>query len=122
MERVWHALNPGGVVYLDVPNECSLWCSLGNAYMRARGRAWAVNLSPTFPPFHVVGFCPRSLRFLLSSIGFRVLTLETYQSELPLPRTTSIWSRAERLASDRALDLGVRLGMGAGITCWAQRP
>ena len=49
--KVRAALPPGGLVFIDVPNECSLWCYVGNVYMRLRGRRWAVNLSPTFPPF-----------------------------------------------------------------------
>jgi hypothetical protein len=64
-------VHDGGLVFIDVPNECSLFTRLGNAYMRLRGRPWAVNLSPTFPPFHVVGFCPSSLRRLLRRAASR---------------------------------------------------
>lgn len=121
LRRVHRALVPRGLVFIDVPNECSLWSGLGNAYMRLRGRDWVVNLSPTFPPFHVVGFCPRSLRHLLAATGFEVVELETHRWQNELPRQTGLIGRIERMGMDAALSLGARLGMGAGITCWARR-
>ncbi len=71
LRRVRDALRPGGLVYIDVPNECALYTRVGNLYQRLRGRDWAVNLSPTFPPFHVVGFCPESLKRALQTAGLR---------------------------------------------------
>ena len=62
LSRVREALRPGGLVFIDVPNECSLMSRVGNAYMRLRGTDWAVNLSPTFPLYHVVVFVPAACR------------------------------------------------------------
>ena len=76
LRRVRNALRPGGLLFVDVPNEASLTMRIGNIYMRARGRNWAINLSPTFPPFHVVGFSPASLRKALNSVGFDIHSLE----------------------------------------------
>ena len=121
LRRVGGALTDGGLVFIDVPNECSLWTRVGNAYMAARGRDWAVNLSPTFPPFHVVGFCPRSLRRLLERCGFSVVELRTHRWQNELPRRPGIRSGVERWSADAVLTLGWRLGMGAGITCWARK-
>jgi SAM-dependent methyltransferase len=119
LARVRAALVPGGVAFLDVPNECGLRNRLGNLYMRLRGRDWAVNLSPTFPPFHVVGFCPRSLTRLLHASGFRVaeLTQEAWKDALP-PRRGA-WGRLESAGHRAAISLGLRLGSGDGISCWA---
>lgn len=120
LTRIRRALVPGGLVFIDVPNECSLWTLVGNAYMRLRGRDWAVNLSPTFSPFHVVGFCPRSLRRLLIECGFTVVELKTQRWQEELPRASGIWGQAEALGADLTLSVGARIGMGAGITCWAR--
>jgi hypothetical protein len=120
LERVRRALVPGGLVFIDVPNECSLWTRLGNAYMRLRGRDWAVNLSPSFPPFHVVGFCPRSLTYLLRRCGFGLVELRTHRWNNDLPSAYSFWGRIEGWGAQITLGLGARLGMGAGITCWAR--
>jgi len=118
LRRVRDALVVGGLVYIDVPNECSLWARAGNTYMRARRKDWAVNLSPTFPPFHVVGFCPRSLRYLLTLTGLAVRQLELYSLSNRLPSRPGLLMALERAGSSAFLTLGQALGMGAGMTCW----
>jgi 2-polyprenyl-3-methyl-5-hydroxy-6-metoxy-1,4-benzoquinol methylase len=120
--RVAQALVPGGLVYLDGPNECGLWARLGNAYQRARGRDWTVNLSPTFPPFHVVGFCPRSLRRLLGACGLEVVALTTPRWTNDLPPVAGLCGRVESWGSAAALAVGPLVGMGPGIICWARKP
>lgn len=120
LRRVHRALNPGGVVFIDVPNECSLWSQAANAYLRLRGRPWAVNLSPTFSPFHVVGFCPRSLRTLLAKTGFQVEELTLWAYPNCLPEAKGVRAVIERQASAAIQRLGSWVGMGAGINCWAR--
>ena len=122
LTRIAAALRPGGVVFVDVPNECGLWFRAGNAYQRLRGRDWSVNLSPTFPPFHVVGFCPRSLRALVTACGLQVLSLETPRWSNDLPTLQGVGGKIERWGSGAALGLGSLVGMGAGIVCWARKP
>jgi len=119
--RVRDALRPGGLVFIDVPNECSLMSRAGNAYQRLRAKDWAINLSPTFSPFHVVGFCPMSLRYLLDRTGFRPIALELHRWNLPLPARGGVAGWLERRGLDAALSLGQIIGMGAGMTCWAER-
>jgi SAM-dependent methyltransferase len=121
LRRVRDALSPGGLVYIDVPNECSLWARAGNAYMRVRGRDWAVNLSPTFPPFHVIGLCPRSLRRLLAETGYAALQLKLYSLSSRVPGQRGLVGKLEGAGSTAGLALGQALGMGAGMTCWATR-
>jgi len=119
LRRVRRALRPGGLIFLDVPNECSLMAALGNVYMRARGRDWAVNLSPSFSPYHVVGFCPTSLRHLLEATGFQPVALEIHRWNNALPRRPGLLGACEHAGLDLALSVGEWVGMGAGITCWA---
>jgi len=121
LRRVWTVLKPDGLVFIDVPNECGLWSRMGNLYLRLRARDWAVNLSPTFPPFHVVGFCPRSLRHLLKEAGFSVRELELHRWQSALPSGEGFWAGLEGLGMNGVLTAGALIGMGAGITCWAQR-
>ena len=120
LRRARAALVPGGALFVDVPNEGSLAMALGHLYMRARGRDWSVNLSPTFSPFHVVGFTPRSLRRVLAGSGFEVVEMRKprWSNELPPPRTLA--ARAESLGLNAASWLGSRIGMGDGICCWAR--
>jgi trans-aconitate methyltransferase len=122
LARVFDSLTPGGVAFIDVPNECSLWTRIGNAYMRLRRRPWAVNLSPTFSPYHVVGFCARSLKRLLSDMGFEVIELTTTRWQNELPSGDTIMSNLEHAAATAVLRAGVWFGAGAGITAWARKP
>jgi hypothetical protein len=122
LERVGRALRPGGLVFIDVPNECSLMSRAGNAYMRLMMKDWAINLSPTFSPFHVVGFCPMSLRYLLSRTRLRPIKLELHRWDITLPPIDGCFAALERAGLNVVLSLGKRIGMGVGITCWAVRP
>lgn len=121
LKRVRNALRPGGLIFIDVPNESSLTMRVGNMYMRARGKDWSVNLSPTFPPFHVVGFSPASLRRVLNSLGFRIHTLTVPKWNNALPQGKNITQKIERFALSIVQSIGERIGMGDGITCWAVR-
>jgi 2-polyprenyl-3-methyl-5-hydroxy-6-metoxy-1,4-benzoquinol methylase len=123
LDRVKRSLCPRGLVYIDVPNECSLFSRMGNLYQRLRGRDWAVNLSPTFSPFHVVGFCPKSLRLALAASGLEVAVLELYDPQ-PCVATPGqgLAGRLEDLGARVGWALGRRLGMAGGIMCWARGP
>ncbi len=120
LRKVRRALPVGGLIFIDVPNEASLVMTLGNLYMRARGRDWSVNLSPTFPPFHVVGFTPGSLRQVLRANGFTVIqmTKPRWSNVLPSPR--GLTDQIEHRGLTAASWLGSKLGVGDGICCWAR--
>lgn len=122
LKRVRRALAPGGVVFIDVPNECSIRTRIGNGYMRLRGRDWAVNLAPTFPPFHVVGFCPTSLRRAVQAADLRVAGLRVVRWRDLLPSHAGLWGRLESLGSAGVNALAGLMGDGDGIICWARRP
>jgi 2-polyprenyl-3-methyl-5-hydroxy-6-metoxy-1,4-benzoquinol methylase len=122
LNRVFDALVPGGLAFVDVPNECSTWTRLGNAYMRLRGRSWAVNLSPTFPPYHVVGFCPRSLARLTRLVGFETVEMKTCRYRNDFPVAATVMGKVERLGAEAALTIGAWLGSGAGLDAWLRKP
>lgn len=120
LKKVHAALRPGGLVFIDVPNELSLTMRIGNYYMRLRGRDWTVNLSPTFSPFHVVGFSPKSLTAVLKSTGFRVLQLDLERWNNSLSDGSFI-DRVERLGLSAVQTVGSITKMADGIGCWAVR-
>lgn len=121
LARCVRALVPGGLLYVDVPNECGPWTRVGNAYMRLRGRDWAVNLSPTFAPFHVVGFCPRSLRSALEDAGLEVVELTPYALVNTLPRRPGVAGAIEHALAGAVLRGAGALGAGDGLLAWARR-
>lgn len=120
LRRARRATAPGGLLFVDVPNESSLTMRAGRAYMRLRGRDWSINLSPTFPPFHVVGFSPRTLARALEMAGYAVVSMAKprWRNALGAPR--SVVERVEHAGLSAASWLGERMGMGDGITCWAR--
>jgi 2-polyprenyl-3-methyl-5-hydroxy-6-metoxy-1,4-benzoquinol methylase len=120
LRRARRSLLSGGLIFIDVPNEDSLSMTLGNLYMRVRGRDWCVNMSPTFSPYHVVGFTPDSLRRALKSTGFDVvrMTKPRWSNSLPQPR--GLTEAIERKGLTAASWLGCKLGRGDGICCWAK--
>ena len=107
---------PWGLVFVDVPNEASFVQRLARLYFRVRGRDWTAALSPTFPPYHVVGFTARSLRFAFERSALTPLTIRTY----PLTFTGSHETAANRFAA--WIERGAQvLGGGSGLIAWARR-
>jgi len=118
VERV---LKPGGILWLDAPNEDALYTRVGNLYMRVLGRDWVVNLAPTFPPFHVQGFNPRSLRRLLGRVALTVECLSVLGSVCPFTGSPSLRKRVEFSAAWVVNWLGNRCGAGFYMEVWARK-
>lgn len=81
LDRIRDALEPGGIVFLTVPDA-------GSALARAMGHRWWAVL-----PMHVQYFTRRSMRLLLERHGFEVRDLRTH------PKVFSARYYADRLAS-----------------------
>jgi SAM-dependent methyltransferase len=110
-------LRPGGLVYIDVPNEGSLFNAVSRLALRLSGRDWSVALAPTFPPFHVVGFTPKSLRRALARFGMRPLSFRTYPIAFESTRLPTGVKGAAALIER----LAAAMHAGAGIEAWVAR-
>jgi len=122
LRLIHQALRGGGLLFIDVPNEFSLAMRLGNGYMRLLGKDWVVNLSPTFPPYHVMGFSPASLRNILKRAGFQIHTMLKPKRNDLIPKGRSLKRKLE-LSSLRFITLvGRAIGLGDGLECWAMKP
>ena len=119
MREISRVLRPGGVVFLDVPNEEGLYFRIGNLYQRFRGRDWVVNTAPTFPPFHVFGFGPRSLRALLRRHNLQPADWRVYGGKSMLPGDGGSVAMLEQMAA-KAVTTASRVGeLGTYIETWA---
>lgn len=119
LRRVHKSLNNNGLLFLSVPNEYSLASIIGNLYLNVTGKDVVVNLSPTFPPFHVVGFSRKSLRYVLEKNGFHIHTMTTRKVRNDMPKDKKIIRRIERFSLSFFQRIGASIGMGDEILCWA---
>lgn len=119
VREIARILRPGGALFVDVPNEAGLYFVLGNLYQKARRRDWVVNLAPTFPPYHVFGFTPKSLRALLAKHGLRPKIWYVFTGESMLTCRPGLAGSAEHLAARAVAALSRRGELGEYIVTWA---
>ncbi|MGF1508228.1 MAG: class I SAM-dependent methyltransferase [Myxococcota bacterium] len=95
-----------GILYIDLPNEDHLIAEFAGVVNRLRGNPAIFKLSPTWAPYHVMGFNPQAIRMALARCGF-VLTELQMSTQLDVPhrggivdaavsRAASLLSRASR--------------------------
>ena len=112
-------LRPGGAVFIDVPNEEGLYFRIGNLYQKLRGRDWVVNVAPTFSPFHVFGFSPRSLRALLLKHGLQPEVWRVYSGRAMVPSRPGLLGTIEGLAARAVTSISKLNEWGTYIETWA---
>jgi len=121
IKKIAEVLRPGGFVMLDVPNEKGLFFKVGNFYQKVRRRKWCVNLAPTFSPFHVFGFGPRSLKKLLAKHGLEPKVWEVFGGTSLVSAHGGLLGQLESLGSKAVLRLSNLGEMGTYIQTWAQK-
>lgn len=119
IREIARILKPKGALFIDVPNEAGLYFKLGNVYQRLRLRNWVVNLAPTFSPFHVFGFTPKSLRALLAKHGLEPRIWDVFTVKSNLPNRGGIVGNFEYQASKVVAALSNRGELGEYIATWA---
>jgi 2-polyprenyl-3-methyl-5-hydroxy-6-metoxy-1,4-benzoquinol methylase len=112
-------LRKGGALFVDVPNESGLYFRFGNLYQKLRRRNWSVNLAPTFEPFHVFGFNPRSLRAILAKHGLSVRHWRVFAGQSVLPNRGGLIGPLEQLAAHAVTALSNVGELGTYIETWA---
>jgi 2-polyprenyl-3-methyl-5-hydroxy-6-metoxy-1,4-benzoquinol methylase len=119
LKKCVDVVRPGGFVHIEAPNESALALAAGNLYYKLKGRDWTINLSPTFPSFHVVGFNPKSIKRLIKSANLEIVSLELTQYTVTLPDNVPF---IERAGMGILQKLGSLTGRADGISLWAQKP
>ena len=72
IEEASNLLKRNGVIYIDCSNEPHLLSIIGNIYNKITLNKGVFNLQPTWIPFHVFGFNPKSLKILLKKHGLKI--------------------------------------------------
>jgi len=114
-------LRPGGALYLEVPNEQGLFYIAGDFYHWLRRTGWTIHLSPTFPPYHVFGFGPRSLRMLLRKHSLEPRIWRIFGGGFGTPRVEGGRGFVEHVASHAVVRLSSVGSLGNYIETWAVR-
>jgi SAM-dependent methyltransferase len=117
--EIARVLRRGGALFVDVPNESGIYFRFGNLYQKLSRRDWSVNLAPTFEPFHVFGFSPRSLRALLAKHGLTPRHWRVYAGRSVLPKRGGLMGSFEQIAAHAVTALSNIGELGTYIETWA---
>jgi SAM-dependent methyltransferase len=109
----------GGLFYFDVPNEKGLLFKVGNLYQKVRRTGWSVNLSPTFTPFHIFGFSPKSVKMLLAKHDFGIKKMGVYGGISLVPAGGGIRAKIESQAAKAVTAVSNYGNLGTYIMGWA---
>jgi len=80
--RALSLLKKGGCIYLDVPNEKALVMRIGN-HFKPSGQT--IHLSPSADPFHLVGFSPKTIRYLAEDFKLDIVYYKMSPVHLKTP-------------------------------------
>lgn len=120
--EIKRVLKPGGVFWFDAPNEDGLYMRVGNLYMKLRGRDWVVSMAPTFPPFHVQGFNPNSIRHLLRRADLELESLQIYGDVWEFTGEPTLMKKIEANFAKLISWFGNRINQGPYMSIWARNP
>ncbi len=118
--QVRELTEPGALLYLDIPQEPNLLTALGNTANRLRGQKVALNLMPTWPPYHVFGFNRRSLSFLLNKYDFEVFDVRVYATP-DIRSSKGAKDRLKAIVGTQINKLANATNTASNMYVWARR-
>ena len=121
MAAVARLTKPGAVLFLDTPREPNLLTAIGNTLNRLRGRREVYNLAPTWPPYHVFGFNPKSIRALLDAHGFDVERVLLKHGNPLVPPGPGLRGRVSAWLGTTLIRLGNLTPWASNMAVWARR-
>ena len=121
LREIHRILRSDGWLFFDAPNEDGLYMQFGNLYMRLLGRDWVVTLAPTFPPYHVQGFNPQSLRKIMQRANFSIKKLDIFGVVCEQQGEKSLRKKLEFTAAKFVNRIGRAMNKGSYMSVWAQK-
>lgn len=82
LSEIKRILKKGGILYLGVPNEDSLFNDFRKIYFKIMGKRIAEKIKPFQSPYHINGFNTKSLTFGLTKAGFKIVELRNFANRL----------------------------------------
>lgn len=120
MSEVSKLLRPGGVLYIDVPREPNLLTILGNLSNKLLGNRAVYNLQPTWEPYHVFGFNPKSLRYLLDKNDIEINNIRIYGAPA-IKRGKGLKDMIKVFIGINIQRLANKISLGDNMYIWASR-
>lgn len=122
LDEIWRVLKPGGIFWFDAPNEDGLYMKMGNLYMKMQGKDWVITMAPTFPPYHVQGFNPKSLKYLLNQTNFDLDRLIMFGGVWEFTGEKSLRKNVEFMVARSITWVGNIFNQGPYMNIWAKKP
>lgn len=115
LDNAFAVLRPGGVIYVDVPNDDGL-----TAIIR-RLNKWGSTYGEVVPPYHMIAYGAKSLEFALKQAGFEKVSVSTAAYNHPVYGLAH--ARIHRGAKFQTVwTLSGIMGLGGNLVAMAQRP
>lgn len=113
-------LKPGGVLYIDVPNEPNILTLAARFLNRMKGGKSSYCLSPTWEPYHVYGFNKRALQALLGKHGFEIEELSVFCQTGMVGQTLPL-RKVQAWMANRLNTIGNLTGTSGNLSLWARK-
>lgn len=120
LAEINRVLKPKGLLWIDSPNEASLYHIIANLYFKAQRKDWVSHLSPTFEPYHIQGFTKKSIETILAKTGFKIEGLKIYAGRVLLAHR-KFKERLEYLGTWITLKVADALGSGTFMEVIARK-
>lgn len=121
LKEVFRILKPGGWLWLDAPNEDGLYMQFGDLYMKMRRKPWVIVMAPTFPPFHVQGFNPHSMKLILENANLKLQSIETVGEVISQTGSLTLRKKIENSFAKTINSVGKKINRGLYMSVWAQK-
>jgi SAM-dependent methyltransferase len=82
LTEIKRILKKGGILYLGVPNEDSLFNDVRKIFYNISGKNITEKIKPFQSPYHINGFNKKSLKFALVNAGFKIVELRNFANRL----------------------------------------
>lgn len=96
LSKIKKLLTKGGIIYIGVPNEDSLFNSLRRIVFILTGKKrQSEKIKPFDSPYHLIGFNSHSLNYCFEKLGFKILNLRNFGRKFDFlsysPKSRSFW-------------------------------
>ncbi|MAV94066.1 class I SAM-dependent methyltransferase [Pseudomonadota bacterium] len=120
VKEVSQLLKKDGILYIDCPREPNLLTIVGNLINKLLFRKGIYNLQPTWKPFHVFGFNPKSLKMVLMNNNIEILSIKTSAAV----KVRSSKNLTDKIMSYIAMFIKIianYIGLASNLYVWAKK-